>query len=30
MALITPFRHCIVYPALMRRIERMWGTPAAA
>lgn len=24
MALIAPFRHYIVYPALMRRIERAW------
>lgn len=25
MAAIAPFRHWIVYPALMRRIERMWS-----
>jgi uncharacterized protein DUF2867 len=25
MALIRPFRHWIVYPALMRRIEREWS-----
>jgi hypothetical protein len=25
MALIRPFRYCIVYPALMRRIEREWS-----
>jgi len=24
MALIKPFRHLVVYPALMRQIERMW------
>jgi hypothetical protein len=24
MALIKPFRYAIVYPALMRRIERTW------
>lgn len=24
MALIKPFRHWIVYPALMRQIERTW------
>jgi hypothetical protein len=24
MALIKPFRYWIVYPALMRAIERMW------
>ena len=24
MALIKPFRYWIVYPALMRQIERMW------
>jgi hypothetical protein len=24
MALIGPFRHLIVYPALMRQIERAW------
>jgi hypothetical protein len=26
MALIAPFRHRIVYPALMRQIERAWNT----
>jgi hypothetical protein len=26
MALIRPFRHWIVYPALMRQIERAWNT----
>ena len=26
MALIKPFRHLIVYPALMRQIERTWAT----
>lgn len=26
MALISPFRHWIVYPALMRQIERAWNT----
>ena len=25
MALIKPFRHWIVYPALMRQIERAWA-----
>ena len=30
MALITPFRLWIVYPALMRRIERVWGARAGA
>lgn len=25
MALISPFRHRIVYPALMQQIERAWG-----
>jgi len=40
MAVIAPFRHRVVYPALMRQIERAWnarmaeqsapGTPAAA
>ena len=25
MALIKPFRYWIVYPALMRRIEREWA-----
>jgi hypothetical protein len=24
MALIKPFRHLIVYPALMRQIEQTW------
>jgi hypothetical protein len=24
MALIKPFRHHIVYPALMRQLERTW------
>lgn len=27
MALIKPFRYLIVYPALMRRIEREWAPP---
>jgi hypothetical protein len=27
MALIKPFRYLIVYPALMRRIERVWNKP---
>ena len=26
MALIKPFRHWVVYPALMRQIERTWNT----
>jgi hypothetical protein len=26
MALIRPFRHWVVYPALMRQIERVWNT----
>jgi hypothetical protein len=26
MALIKPFRHWIVYPAVMRQIERVWST----
>jgi hypothetical protein len=26
MALIKPFRHAIVYPALMRQIERTWNS----
>ena len=30
MALITPFRLWIVYPALMRRIERVWGVSRTA
>ena len=25
MALIKPFRYWIVYPALMRQIERIWN-----
>lgn len=29
MALIKPFRYAIVYPALMRQIERMWNARAA-
>jgi Protein of unknown function (DUF2867) len=29
MALIRPFRHAIVYPALMRQIERAWSTRTA-
>jgi hypothetical protein len=29
MALIAPFRHYIVYPALMRRIERAWQARAS-
>jgi len=28
MAAITPFRHLIVYPAMMREIEREWREPA--
>lgn len=28
MALIKPFRYWIVYPALMRQIERVWNTRA--
>lgn len=28
MALISPFRHLIVYPALMRQIERAWESRA--
>ena len=28
MALIKPFRHAIVYPALLRQIERSWDGPA--
>ena len=27
MAAIGPFRHLIVYPAMMRRIEDVWGRP---
>ena len=30
MALIKPFRHLIVYPPLMRLIERQWSTRYAA
>jgi hypothetical protein len=29
MALIRPFRHAIVYPALLRRIERAWNARGA-
>ena len=29
MALIAPFRHQVVYPALMREIERAWNAPTA-
>jgi hypothetical protein len=29
MALIRPFRHRVVYPALMRRIERAWNARLA-
>jgi Protein of unknown function (DUF2867) len=29
MALIRPFRHLIVYPALMRQIEEMWARSRA-
>ena len=29
MALIRPFRHWVVYPALMRQIERTWNSRAA-
>ncbi len=29
MELIKPFRYLIVYPALMRQIERAWNSPAA-
>jgi hypothetical protein len=28
MALIAPFRHWVVYPALMRQIERAWNSRA--
>ena len=28
MAAIGPFRHLVVYPAMMRRIERVWRGPA--
>ena len=27
MAAITPFRHRIVYPAMLREIERRWREP---
>ena len=30
MALIKPFRHWIVYPALMRQMERAWKTTSPA
>ncbi|MDX6657732.1 MAG: hypothetical protein QOH62_2525, partial [Solirubrobacteraceae bacterium] len=30
MALIKPFRHWIVYPGLMRQVERAWKTRARA
>ena len=30
MAAIKPFRHLIVYPALMRRIERDWRASSAS
>jgi hypothetical protein len=29
MALIAPFRHLVVYPALMRQIERAWSARMA-
>jgi hypothetical protein len=29
MALIAPFRHRVVYPALMRQIERAWNARMA-
>lgn len=29
MAAIAPFRHLVVYPALMRQIERAWNTRTA-
>jgi hypothetical protein len=29
MALIRPFRYCIVYPALMRQIEQAWNARMA-
>jgi len=29
MALIAPFRHWIVYPSLMRQIERAWNSGTA-
>jgi hypothetical protein len=28
MAAIKPFRHLVVYPALMRWMEQKWLTPA--
>jgi hypothetical protein len=28
MALIKPFRHWVVYPALMRQVERTWNRRA--
>jgi Protein of unknown function (DUF2867) len=30
MAAIAPFRHRVVYPALMRQIERAWGARTAS
>jgi hypothetical protein len=30
MAFIKPFRYAIVYPALMRQIERTWETEGPA
>jgi hypothetical protein len=30
MAAITPFRHLIVYPLMMRQIEREWRLPSAS
>jgi len=30
MAAIRPFRHLLVYPALLRRLEREWATTAPA
>ena len=29
LALIAPFRHLVVYPALMRHIEHAWNARAA-
>ncbi len=29
MALIAPFRHYVVYPALMRQIGQAWDTRTA-
>ncbi len=29
MAAIKPFRHAIVYPALLRQVERTWNRPAS-